>query len=434
MAIFGRNTARQRLRRAARESLAIPAFSSPLDCTPWVVGGLWPAELSTATPVTATAADYLRTDLRRIVDAANDELRAIRGMGMPGSVRQAEETRVINTARAYAVRRVDSTIRHLHATAAQKPPSAQPGPQSLDAALGAGEPAGRHAAADGVEAEDAPADTSEAAKHAKPSAAAGLDAPLPVGSTPPAPGPAADVTTLLSPVPRTTAPLAETLESAAAPTPVESEGESERLWRLLQYVARQEPGLRWAVGNREDGSTLLVTDLAHGWIPPGITVPGEVSLLAPDRRSGNAGGMLGPKILSATYAPGDPLGWTTDPKTQPSLQPRELPTVDDLGWALNQATHWRDGLPRMVNTLARAGAAGTGVVEAEVDVLRVHLDTVRYQLLAQYPDIDTGLLLNCLLLAATEGIATDDRVSANYHFAWFQKLSAPPASKWAGDS
>lgn len=133
----------------------------------------------------------------------------------------------------------------------------------------------------------------------------------------------------------------------------------------------------------------------------------------------------------ATYAPGDPLGGATDSDvTEPSLQPRELAPVDDLGWLLSEATHWRDGLPRLVHTLAKAGAAGTGVVDAEIDVLRVHLDTVRYQLLAQHPDVDAALLLNYVLLAATEGIATGDRISANYHFAWFQTLSAPPASRW----
>jgi hypothetical protein len=127
------------------------------------------------------------------------------------------------------------------------------------------------------------------------------------------------------------------------------------------------------------------------------------------------------------------LGWATDfGLTESSLQPRELPQIEDLGWLLSEATHWRDGLPRLVHTLAKAGAAGTGVVEAEVDVLRVHLDTARYQLLAQYPDVDLALLLNCLLLAATEGIATGDRLSANYHFAWFQVLSAPPASRFSG--
>ncbi|HZE16040.1 MAG TPA: DUF5631 domain-containing protein, partial [Mycobacterium sp.] len=56
----------------------------------------------------------------------------------------------------------------------------------------------------------------------------------------------------------------------------------------------------------------------------------------------------------------------------------------------------------MVNTVARAGAAETGVLEAEIDVLRVHLDTARYQLLAEYPDLVAALQLNCMLLAATE--------------------------------
>jgi len=224
-----------------------------------------------------------------------------------------------------------------------------------------------------------------------------------------------------------------TLVSDAEETPPDAETERERLQRLLQFVARQEPGLRWAVGVRDDGTILVVTDLAYGWIPPGITLPAGVRLLEPGRRRGNAAALLGHTMVSATYSPGDSLGWATDfALTESSRQPRELPEVEDLGWLLSEATHWRDGLPRMVHTLAKAGAAGTGVVEAELDVLRVHLDTARYQLLAQYPDVDLARLLNCLLLAATEGIATGDRLSANYHFAWFQVLSAPPASRFSG--
>ncbi|WP_232070376.1 DUF5631 domain-containing protein [Mycobacterium noviomagense] len=219
----------------------------------------------------------------------------------------------------------------------------------------------------------------------------------------------------------------------AEEAPPDAEIDRERLQRLLQFVARQEPGLRWAVGVREDGATLVVTDLAYGWIPSGITLPAGVRLLEPRRRTGNAAALLGNTTVSATYSPGDSLGWATDfALTESSLQPREVPEVEDLGWLLSEATHWRDGLPRMVHTLAKAGAAGTGVVEAELDVLRVHLDTARYQLLAQYPDVELALLLNCLLLAATEGIATGDRLSANYHFAWFQALSAPPASRFSG--
>jgi hypothetical protein len=78
----------------------------------------------------------------------------------------------------------------------------------------------------------------------------------------------------------------------------------------------------------------------------------------------------------------------------------------------------------MVHTLAKAAAAGTGVAEEEIDLLRVHLDTARYQVLTQYPQVNPALLLNCLLLAATEAAVTGDPISTNYHLAWFQKLGA----------
>ncbi|WP_370499302.1 DUF5631 domain-containing protein [Mycobacterium sp. pR1184] len=219
----------------------------------------------------------------------------------------------------------------------------------------------------------------------------------------------------------------------AVPAAVESD--SERLHRLLSYVVRQEPGLNWAVGDLADGTTLLVTDLAHGWIPPGIALPVGVRLLAPGRRRGKASALLGEATRTATYTPGDRVGRATDfPPTESSVQARELPPVEDLGWELGRVTHWRDGLPRLVHTLAKAATSGTGVVEEEADLLRVHLETARYQLLSQYPDVVPALLLNCLLLAATESSVAGDTTSANYHLAWFQKLDEPPVSQWNAES
>lgn len=530
MAIFGRKTARQRLRRATQESLAIPAFSSPVDCAPWVIGGLWPAELSTVNAETATVAEYLKADLERIVKSANEELKRIRQAGMADPARYAEEARVINAARDFAVRRVESTVRHLRGPHQSRciqyprrnagglgqitgtaprfkvttvPPTVEPPaevpvedrrphvtdnrrespPVDKDQAVAEPISTGRHAAPE-PESEETAADTLTLSP---PSDAADTDVTdvleTPAPQPPPleteggepstvAPQPAEDSTELapteaddLAPADGTGVVAAgqgdaahdtDALGTRAAddtdvleqPTPAEvgaashertgpAQGETdhERLRRLLQFVARQEPGLRWAVGLREDGTTVVVTDLAYGWVPSGITLPAGVRLLEPQRRTGNAAAMLGPTALSVTYSPGDPLGWATDfGPTESSVQPRELPEVEDLGWLLSEATHWRDGLPRMVHTLAKAGAAGTGVVDAELDVLRVHLDTARYQLLAEYPDVDPRLLLNCLLLAATEGIATGDRTSANYHFAWFQVLSAPPASRFSAKS
>ena len=503
MAIFGRNTARQRLRRATRESLKIPAFSAPVDCTPWVTGGLWPAELSAVTADTAPLVKYLKADLQKIVNSANEEILGIRRAGLADAVRQAEEARVINGARAFAVRRVESTVRHLRNMSPKLPAehravkpvngvddtektrrfkvvpvaqtetdeltdwSAPPLPEYSDQ---------DHHEAAAVDLHDSWTEPVAAAE--EPTPAAELEwaepersAPLhsadsddtevleeiatvlqeiaPLADTPldhpprqPTPARPTEVSVVeppqqppaarhaVPPVPPV-APADEVATAQQPAPPVESESEHERLERLLKFVARQEPGLRWAIGNREDGITLLVTDLAHGWIPPGITLPADVRLQEPGRRVGNAAALLGQTAVLATYAPGDPLGWASDyDVTDTSSQPRELPAVDDLGWLLSEATHWRDGLPRMVNTLAKAGAGGTGVIDAEIDILRVYLDTSRYQLFAMYPDIDSGLLLNCMLLAATEGIATGNLVNANYHFTWFQMLSAPPASGW----
>jgi hypothetical protein len=457
-----------------------------VDCTPWVTGGLWPAELSTVTAETAPLVKYLKADLQRIVNSANEELKNIRCAGVIDSTRQAEEARVINDARAFAVRRVESTVRHLHnmkpklptehrpvngAVFTQKttrfklaPPRPEPTPPTDVPVPAAPEQDFQLAPSDeqpkswepepledwgpplAGPAEPEPAEPETAQFETAEPETFELETAEPEVAEPEESEPKhafesddtevlEELASLLQEItPLAKPPVVE--PQAVQPVVVEpvvepAESERDRLERLLKFVARQEPGLRWAVGTREDGTTLLVTDLAHGWIPPGITLPAELRLLEPARRTGTAAALLGQTTLTAKYAPGDPLGWANDYEvTDTSSQPRELPEVDDLGWVLGEATHWRDGLPRMVNTLAKAGAAGTGIVEAEIDILRVYLDTSRYQLLAQYPDIDAGLLLNCLLLAATEGIATKSRVSANYHFAWFQLLSAPPAGGW----
>jgi hypothetical protein len=476
-----------------------------VDCTPWVTGGLWPAELSTATADTAPLVKYLKADLQKIVNSANEELLGIRRAGLADAVRQAEEARVINGARAFAVRRVESTVRHLRNMTPKLPAEhrtvkAVNGTDDTEktrrfkvvpvAQTETDEPTDRpapplpppppteysdqdHPEAPVVDLHDSWTEPVVAAE--LPAPAAELDRGEPERSTPrhavdsddtevleeiatvlqdiapladtplerpprrPAPARPAEAP-VDEPLPEPTAarhaeppvPPVEDVATAQQPAPpVESESERERLERLLKFVARQEPGLRWAIANRANGTTLLVTDLAHGWIPPGIKLPAEVRLLEPERRTGNAAALLGQTAVLATYAPGDPLGWASDyDVTDTSSQPRELPAVEDLGWLLSEATHWRDGLPRMVHTLAKAGAGGTGVIDAEIDILRVYLDTSRYQLFAMYPDIDTGLLLNCLLLAATEGIAAGNLVNANYHFAWFQMLSTPAASGW----
>ena len=494
MAIFGRMTARQRLRRATRESLAIPAFSSPIDCTPWVTGGLWPGELSTVSGETASLADYLRADLERIAQGANDELKMLKRTGMPDSARQAAEARIIEQARARAVRRVESTMRQLHEMKAKaapgyrRPPAVErvapdhdatqvmpaireeipvdsvPAEAVVDDEAAAAQleetqiipvirdidpvPSGRHHAVDEppTEEEDEPETTWFAAVVDDEAAAAQLEetqiipvirdvGPSPVAPVetptetprqttdsgrhhavvdePPEPQDESEPAAVVAAAPRIEKPTAG------------MESDTDRLNRILEFVVRQEPRLHWAVGDRVDGTTLVVTDLAHGWIPSGIALPAGVRVLEPEQRTGRVSALIGDTARIVTYAPGDSLRRSPNlAATKSSLQPRELPVIEDLGRVLSEATRWRNGLPQIVQRLAQAAAVGAAVVDQEVDVVRVHLDTARYQLLVQYPDVNPALLLNCLLLAATEGIASGDAVSANYHLAWYQRLGA----------
>ena len=537
----------------------MPAFSSPVDCTPWVIGGLWPAELSTVTDETATLAEYLEKDLQRITSSANKQLGMVKRAGLTDVGRRAAEARVIDEARARAVRRVESTIRQLEMMKAQvrarrqtaqvarrfstadlektqvipafpasepdvvapaidetqvipvvpaiepdlsdrtldqtqvipivpaEPVADEPSPEeqlaevspdddfdssggrhrapSEDATVDVAVPMGREVPRAAVDAES---ETAQLPKLLPPEEPVGPAAepvvdvpvvepepevvepeavepepvvgpepepePVPESEPVPEPEPEPEPEAVVEPEPEPEpAPEPELMEAPPAPASVESD--SERLHRLLAFVVRQEPGLNWAVGDLADGTTLLVTDLAHGWIPSGIELPVGVRLLSPGRRAGKAAALLGEATRTATYTPGDRVGRATDfPPTESSVRARELPAVDDLGWELGRVTHWRDGLPRLVHTLAKAATAGTGVVEEEADLLRVHLDTARYQLLSQYPDIVPALLFNCLLLAATESSVAGDTTSANYHLAWFQKLDEPPASQWTAET
>lgn len=571
----------------------MPAFSSPIDCTPWVIGGLWPAELSTITAENASLAEYLKTDLQRIADSANEQLKMVKRAGLADLSRQAEEARVIDEARVRAVRRVESTIRQLRAVEAgviagyPRPQLDEPSARDMDRtqvipAVTEGEPL-PHASTrsvrkprwrvadkpapsvpqgggDEVEApvDDTPGEQTASAPDMEQTqiipAVTGLgpvaDAPLvangrhhleaeestteqdqpewgsdfdagddaPVGSmeetqvipaiteiepvvdepdrvpgddpaavsmeetqiipaiteSEPAIGapaengrhhavpeePAQNEAQPPEPVEDSVASMEETqvipaiaeaeplvdepaepeagqdqrgaAGEPAAPTRQQKDTaatgfEIDRLNRLLEFVVRQEPRLNWAVGDLLDGTTVLVTDLAHGWIPAGINLPAGVRLLEPERRTGRVTALIGDAARVVSYAPGDSLRRSPDfTATKSSLEPRDLPAIEDLATVLSGTTRRFDGLPRIVQRLADAAAADAVVIDQEVDVLRVHLDTARYQLLVQYPTVNPALLLKCLLMAATEGIASGDAVSANYHLAWYQKLATQP--------
>lgn len=228
-------------------------------------------------------------------------------------------------------------------------------------------------------------------------------------------------------------------QAPAAPTPpavVAYEGAAgsvseTRLRRILNSVARQEPTLGWAVGDRQDESTVLVTDLASGWIPPHIDIPAEVTLLEPRCRVGGLMALLDGAVLTATYLPGRDPGRDhafadEDAPIPVSSHARRTEAVDDLGWELSQATRGRDGLPRLAHTLARAGASGTGCLDSEIALLREQLRAVARGVLDNYPATDGGTAVgNWQLMACVEALIDGDCTLANYHFSWFHAHARP---------
>jgi hypothetical protein len=186
-------------------------------------------------------------------------------------------------------------------------------------------------------------------------------------------------------------------------------------------VADQQPRLSWAVGDRADDTTVLVTDLASGWIPPGIEIPSALTLLEPARRRGDIEALLGEvKLAAATQAGHYRPESDTDEPVPTSPRPRHAPEVEDLGWELNQATLYRDGLTRLAHTLATAASRGTGVLESEAEELHNQLTALADRVLDSYPDhVDAADLGNWQLLAAIEALVNGDKTAANYHLAWF---------------
>lgn len=199
-----------------------------------------------------------------------------------------------------------------------------------------------------------------------------------------------------------------------------------RLQRLVAAVARQQPRLAWAAGDRSDHTTVLATDLASGWIPPGIAIPAAVTLLPPKRRRNKLEAMLGEVSNAATYTPVHHVPVDNEPPPT-STRPRQAPHNDELGWQLSNATQWRDGLPRLAHTLAKAASAGTGVLDTEKDLLDEHLEAISTKVLDDYPDhVNPHDVGNWQLLAAIEALVASDKTAANYHFAWFKACNSAP--------
>jgi hypothetical protein len=139
VAIFSRITSRRRLREVtlSSHSTAVSSLSDVEDSTSWVIGGLWPVELSQVTAENVTTAELLKADLRRIVRSANAELTRIRKMNPPGPARRAQQIRAIESARNFAIQRVESTMRQLPRPADKFPAGkSQPATEDIETSTG----------------------------------------------------------------------------------------------------------------------------------------------------------------------------------------------------------------------------------------------------------------------------------------------------------
>lgn len=191
-------------------------------------------------------------------------------------------------------------------------------------------------------------------------------------------------------------------------------------------LALQEPRLRWAAGLDDvDGQVLVVTDLAGGWLPGHVRPPAGVRLVEPSADVTAGGGLsldmlLGKTAFRADYVPGGPV---RDPRVELSDWPRKLEPVADVRWELRQAADWRDGLPRLAHTMAKAWATGNGVRPIEIDTLRDFISHTRGEVLRSYPGaVHPHTVGNWMLAAAIDAFNNGESLLGTYHFSWFRAL------------
>lgn len=201
--------------------------------------------------------------------------------------------------------------------------------------------------------------------------------------------------------------------------------EQQRLQRIVDAVARQESRLSWAAGLRDDGSTtLLVTDLAGGWIPPHVRLTANVTLLEPTarRRDASVVDLLGAVVTAAAH---EPNAYVAEPGPDaPALTGDRAarsaaPKVDELGPTLVEAVRRRDGLPRIAQAIAAPAVRRTGVLENETKMLRDRIAAIQESVLDAYPNQDLSAVGDWMLMAAIDALIDGHEYLANYHMAWY---------------
>ena len=204
--------------------------------------------------------------------------------------------------------------------------------------------------------------------------------------------------------------------------------EQQDLQRKVDAVARQAPNLAWAAGLRDDESTtVLVTDLAGGWIPPTVKLPPGVALLNPAqrRRDTSAVDLLGAVVAVASHQPNT---YVTDADPQDSVpgtgeRARHGQHVDQLGPTLIDTVGANSRLPRIVQTVAQAVARRYGAADNETELFRQVLNATQTRVLSAYPAHAPKDVADWMLLAAVDALICGSEELARYHLAWHQAVT-----------
>ncbi|MGB3284221.1 DUF5631 domain-containing protein [Mycolicibacter algericus] len=219
------------------------------------------------------------------------------------------------------------------------------------------------------------------------------------------------------------------MAGAGAGTAAKRMAEQDDVQRKVDAVARQAPNLAWAAGLRDDETTtVLVTDLAGGWVPPGVLLPPGVTLLAPAQRRHDVSvvDLLGAVIATATHQPNTYVAEAgpNDPLPGAGERARYGQHIDELGPTLIDAAGASTRLPRIVQTVGRAVARRSGVADNEIERFRNVVTDTANKVLSAYPDQLVRDVADWMLLAAIDALIDGSEELARYHLAWHRVVTA----------
>ncbi len=220
---------------------------------------------------------------------------------------------------------------------------------------------------------------------------------------------------------------------AGAGTAARRLAEHQDLQRKVDAVARQAPHLAWAVGLRDDETTVVATDLAGGWIPPTVQLPQGLTLLDPAqrRRDTRAVDLLGAVVAAVAHHPNAYVSEAgpADPIPGSGERARYGHQVEELGPTLIDLAATNTRLPRIVQTVARAVARRSGVADNEVALFRQVLAETEARIAASYPHHAPRDVGDWMLLAAIDALIDGSQELAGYHLAWYQVTAVRPGGE-----